>query len=296
MPTGYMAMTTATTEPRAAVIIPHFNDTARLQRCLAALTAQDLSSVDVVVVDNGSTQPLDDIRTAYPQVRFLVEPMAGAAMARNCGVRESAAPLLFFLDADCVPAPDWLEVALRVAGQGDLVGGRVDVFDETPPPRSGAEAYEAVFAFRCKWYVERRGFSVTANLLTRRDVFEAVGGFRSGLSEDKDWCRRAGALGYRLVYEDRLQVRHPSRGDWAALAGKWRRLTREAFALSGAGRGQWALFGLGQVAIAMKDLPRIVVAAELSGLRERGAAALALIRLRCLKCWWMLRQAAGAKI
>ncbi len=283
-------------DPRAAIIIPHFNDVVRLRRCLTALTAQDVSAVEVVVVDNGSAEPLDAIRDAYPQVRFLEESAAGAAMARNRGVRESVAPLLFFLDADCVPAADWLATALQVCGRGDLVGGRVDVFDETPPPRSGAEAYEAVFAFRCKWYVERRGFAVTANLLTRRDVFEAVGDFRPGLAEDIDWCLRARSQGYLLVYEDKLRVGHPSRKDWAALAGKWRRVTREAFPLSGVGRGRWALFGLGQVAIALKDLPRVVVATELSGLRERAAAALALIRLRCLKGWWMLRQAAGAKI
>ena len=285
--------------PDAAVIIPHYEDVARLTRCLTALAQGRQTGVEVVVVDNGSRQPLDAVRAAFPEVRFLTEPAPGAAAARNRGVAETRAPLLWFLDADCVPAPDWLEVARRAATRADIVGGSVEVFDETPGPRSGAEAFEAVFAFRIRRYVEQEGFAVTANLLTTRKVFAAVGPFVPGLSEDKDWGLRARAAGFALVYEDSLRVAHPSRRDWAALSGKWRRLTRESFALHGKGiaaRLRWALRALALPPSALADLPKVLASPRLRGAGERVAGAAVLLRLRGLRCVWMLRQAAGGQV
>jgi GT2 family glycosyltransferase len=279
-----------------AVIIPHRNDTRRLGRCLDALRPQVGRGVEVVVVDNGSTEPLDAVRTGWPGLRIVTEPQPGAAHARNRGVAETGAARLFFLDCDCVPAPDWLATALRVAERGDLVGGTVTVFDETPPPRSGAEAFETVFAFDNRGYIARQGFSVTANLLTTRRVFETVGGFRAGLSEDLDWCRRATAAGFRLVHEDSLRVAHPTRADWPSLERKWRRVTEELWGMRGNGIGArtgWALRALGMPLSVLAHAPRVLRSDRLASAAERRAALGTLARLRLRRCGWMLRQAAG---
>ncbi|NJS37727.1 MAG: glycosyltransferase family 2 protein [Rhodobacteraceae bacterium] len=280
----------------AAVIIPHYNDSARLLRCLQALLPVP-PGIEVVVVDNASTEPLDAVRARFPDLRIVIEPAKGAALARNRGVAETTAPRLFFLDSDCVPDPDWLATALQVAGQADLVGGAIRVFDETPPPRTGAQAFETVFAFDNRSYIERKGFSVTANLLTRRDVFADVGGFLSGLSEDLDWCHRAKARGHTLVYADTLRAAHPSRGDWTALKRKWRRLTEESFGVHGKGAGArltWALRALAMPLSIAAHLPRILRHDRLTQ-GERLAATGVLIRLRLLRTSWMLRQATTGK-
>ena len=285
--------------PGIAIIIPHYNDVARLGRCLAALMENDLAGCEILVVDNGSTQSLAELRAAFPAVRFVTETERGAAAARNRGVAETTAPLLMFIDADCVAAPDWVSVGRAVAGKADLIGGRVEVFDEPPPPRSGAEAFEAVFAFDFRQYIEVQGFSGTGNLITRREVFEDVGPFRGGVSEDRDWSFRATAKGYRLTYEDGLRVGHPSRADWAALRGKWRRITQEMFGQTGGGamaRLKWALKGLLMPASILAHLPKVLTSPALSGPRERWRAALTLARLRLLRMVWMLRQAAGLEI
>jgi len=302
MPTVLMAMgTTSPVSPdaAAAVIIPHYNDVARLERCLRALMENDRAGVEIIVVDNGSTQSLEAVRQAFPDIRFIVEPEKGAAAARNRGVAETRAPLLFFIDADCVAAPDWLETARRVAPMADLIGGRVDIFDETPPPRSGAEGFEAVFAFNFRNYIEVQGFTGAGNLVTRRDVFEDVGGFRGGVSEDLDWSKRAVAMGYRLIYRDDLVVSHPSRSDWAALRHKWRRMTQELFATSGTdarARLRWGLRALAMPASALVHMPRVLFSPQLDGAGERWCAALTLVRLRLLRIAWMLQQAAGRSI
>jgi len=210
---------------QAAIIIPHYNDLARLQTCLAALVPQLLDGVELVVADNASPVDLGPLKAQFPAMRVVTQPIKGAAAARNAGVAATTAPHLIFLDADCVPAPDWLATALALLGTAEVIGGRIDTFDETPPPRSGAQAFETVFAFHQRVYVEEKGFSVTANLITTRAIFEDVGEFIVGVSEDLDWCQRATGKGYGLIYADALRVAHPTRTDWPALAKKWRRLT-----------------------------------------------------------------------
>ena len=115
----------------AAIIIPHYNDTVRLGKCLAVLVPQLVSVVDLVIVDNDSTDSLDAIRRTYPSLRIVIKSQQGAAHARNWGMSETTAPRLFFLDCDCVPASDWLATALRIADTADIIGGNITVFDET---------------------------------------------------------------------------------------------------------------------------------------------------------------------
>jgi len=255
-------MATTTTVPEApalAVIIPHYNDVARLARCLTALAPQLTPDVELVVVDNASSDSLDPARAALPGVRIVTEPAKGAALARNRGVQETSAPILAFLDSDCVPAVDWLEAVRHTATRtdADFFGGRIDVFDETPPPRSGAEAFEEVFAFDWRGYIEKKGFTVTANLVTTRAVFETVGPLVNGVSEDLEWCRRATSKGFRLAAAPDLRVSHPSRSDWPALRRKWLRLTREAYELEGVqSRPRWAIKALAMPASALVHLPQ----------------------------------------
>lgn len=280
--------------PETAIIIPHYNDVPRLLRCLDALLPQVGAQTEVVVVDNASTDSLDPVRAAHPGLWIVVEPAKGAANARNRGVAETTAPRLAFIDSDCVPASDWVRAIAAAAPKGDLVGGRVDMFDETPPPRSGAQAFETVFAFDLKTYVERKGFSGSGNLITRRDVFDATGPFIHGLSEDLDWCRRATAKGFRLVYDDGLRVSHPTRTDWPALARKWRRLTDEGFGVNGRGpvaRLKWAAKALAMPVSVLAHLPRVLRHPQLNGATEHLRAVGTLVRLRLLRMVWMLRQA-----
>jgi len=285
--------------PAAAIVIPHYNDVTRLSRCLSALEPQISDQVDVIVVDNASSDPLDGVRAAWPWLRIVVETRRGAAEARNRGVVETAAPRLFFLDCDCVPGPDWLSTAFEVAPTADLVGGHVAVFDETPPPRSGAEAFETVFAFDNRRYVERAGFSVTANLLTTRVVWDTIGGFRGGVSEDTEWCRRATSAGFTLSYADGLRVAHPTRSDWPALERKFRRITRESWGLrdqSLRARLVWGARGVAMLGSILAHAPRILASDRLSGTGERYRALTTPARQRIYRCGWMLRQAIGAEI
>ncbi|WP_136637792.1 glycosyltransferase family 2 protein [Pseudooceanicola onchidii] len=290
-----------TDTPRAAVIIPHYNDTVRLQRCISAMINEaepgSLDGVEILVCDNGSTEDVAAVLAPWPQIRLLVEPRKGAAHARNLGVAESTAPLLWFIDADCLPGPGWLARAAEVCDRADIVGGAVPVFDETPPPRSGAEAFEAVFAFNMRDYIECQGFAGAGNTLTTRAVFERTGPFIHGVPEDKDWSRRAVTKGASMVYAAELIASHPSRSDWTALRRKWRRLTDEAWGERDrtlAARLTWVGRALAVALSGTAHLPRVLFSDRLEGAGERFHGGVTLLRLRFLRCGWMLGQALKA--
>jgi len=281
------------------VIIPHFDDIDRLRRCLNALLKQDLSDTDIVVVDNATPKGLGQLELDFPAVRVITEQKKGAAAARNKGLAETDAEWIFLLDADCVPASNWIETARKIAKGGDcrITGGRIEVFDETSPPRTGAEAFETVFAFDQKHYIENKGFSATANLVAAASVFSDVGDFAAGKSEDLDWCRRATMNGYKLSYDPRLVVSHPTRSDWPVLVKKWRRLTDESFGLLPNGisaRIYWALRGLLMPASVLVHLPHIWRNPRLTRF-ERFRAGKTLLRLRLLRMVWMITQSIQGK-
>lgn len=218
--------------PRVSVVVPTYRDET-LQRCLLALREQSLAQnlFEVVLVDNAD--PASDLSGlhALPRVRemalrVLHEPSPGSYAARNRGIAASEAPVLAFTDADCEPAPDWLERALHALDEGaDVVAGRVEVFARNADRPSPAEAYDLVRAFPQRRYVESLQFGVTANLVVRRAVFDGVGMFDANLFSggDREFGQRATASGHRLVYVEEAVVRHPAR---QSLLASYRKLLR----------------------------------------------------------------------
>ena len=269
-----------------SIIIPHFSDLAGLDRCLTALAAQTVprSRYEIVVGDNLSPCGGAMVRSAIAgRARLVFATDKGAGPARNAAATVARGRIFAFTDADCVPEPGWLAAGLAHLDDHDVVGGAMTLLF-TPGTKSGAEAYEAVFAFNNRRYVEREGFSVTANLFCRRDVYLATGPFRVGMSEDRDWCLRARALGYRLGYAQDAVVAHPARTDWRSLLVKWRRLNAELYAnmmMSPAGRLRWLAATAAMPLSILVHLPRIIASPALANARERrrGAATLARLRL-----------------
>ena len=224
-------------QPRVSVVIPVHDDPDGLLACLDHLRRQDYPHhlLEVLVVDNASTTP---VAAAIERARFdadgitlcvLSEPTPGSYAARNAGVAVATGEVIAFTDADCLPRPDWVSEAVGQVGDptvGELAG-RVEVVTRPPGSRSGAEVYDLVHGFPQRYYVENLRFGVTANVVTRRDVLDAVGPFaavRSG--GDRDWGQRVAAAGYRVVYAPAAVVEHPARRTLSEICGKARRTRR----------------------------------------------------------------------
>lgn len=277
------------TRPDVSIIIPHYDDLIGLDRCLTAVEALErpeglTGPVEVIVADNGSPQGREIVeRVIAGRASVVICPTRGAGPARNHGVDASSGALLAFTDADCVPEPEWLAAGVAHLEETDIVGGRMTVLVGDRSRMTGAEAFETVFAFNNERYVRECRFSVTANLFCRRETFLHVGGFRTGVSEDLDWCRRAQDKGYDLSYAPRAVVGHPARADWKALRRKWERLTEEEFGLiadTTPAQLRWLLKGWALPPSAIVHAPKVLASPDLDDPRQRLVALVTLFRLR----------------
>jgi cellulose synthase/poly-beta-1,6-N-acetylglucosamine synthase-like glycosyltransferase len=210
-----------------SVVIPVYNDPEGLGECLHALSAQTYREFEAIVVDNGSKDWDDAMVASFPFVRVVREPRPGSYNARNTGVQVSRGGLLAFTDADCRPRPGWLAGAvsyLQSNPEVDAIGGGIELVGASGA--SAAVCFERVFAFRQQRYVSDYGFAFTANMITRRSVFERVGPFDGSVKSggDRDWGQRLQLLGGRLEFVEGAIVEHPARATLRALVQKRRRL------------------------------------------------------------------------
>ena len=160
-------------KPLISVIIPHLNQPDGLEVCLGSLHSQTLerSAFEVIVVDNGSTSLPRAVVERYPGTLLLQELKPGPGPARNRGAEAASADIFAFTDSDCRAHPDWLDCALRTlqgAPQRTILGGDVRIWREPNTEITALEAYESVFAYRFKLYIEQLGFCGTGNLIVRR--------------------------------------------------------------------------------------------------------------------------------
>lgn len=219
--------------PRISVIVPHFQDLARLDLCLSALQNQTLLPYEIIVADNASPVGVEAVQKVIAgRAQLVVVLQKGAGPARNGGAAVASGETLAFTDCDCIPMPDWLSKGIEALSDWDLVGGRMEVLVDDPDHMTSPEAFETVFAFNNEQYIRKKNFTVTANLLCRRETFVAVGGFGVGVSEDVEWCLRAASIGFRLGYATGAVVGHPARQTWPDLRNKWRRINGESFLLT----------------------------------------------------------------
>jgi GT2 family glycosyltransferase len=239
---------------------------------------------------------LADVVARYPRVCFLTEPAPGPGPARNTGVAAARAPILAFIDADCRAAPDWLQTAVtavEAAPVKAIIGGDIRIDFLNPARLAPIEAYEAVFGFRQKMYIETRQFSVTANLAMDRAMHSAVGPF-AGIdkAEDLDWGQRAHASGYTTRYLPTMRVYHPARPDVAALKRKWQRHIRHEWNSNGtsaAAAWVWRLRAFALLGSLPFEAIKLFRSDRIAGFRNRIAGVTPLARIRCFRCAEMLR-------
>jgi GT2 family glycosyltransferase len=216
-------MTSAGAMPHASVIVPVHRHWEILPGLLEALAAQSLARdcFEMLIVNNDAPAPPPPM--ALPvNARILPCEAPGSYAARNAGAREARGAWLVFTDADCRPCLDWL-ATLTNAAPTSLRAGSIEMVLPSEP--NAFAIYDLVRGIPQARYVAH-GYATTANLAVPRHLFEALGGFdaarRSG--GDADFCRRAGARGYRPCLVPAAVVAHPCRTSWEDLVLKARRV------------------------------------------------------------------------
>jgi glycosyltransferase involved in cell wall biosynthesis len=284
-------------EPLISVIIPHLNQPDMLDACLASLDEQSLghTAFEVLVVDNGSASLPQHIVSRHPGTRLLYERQPGPGPARNTGARNAASRVLAFIDADCRAHRDWLRSALqalRSAPDGTILGGDVRIWRNNSNGFTALEAYESVFAYRFKLYIERQGFAGTGNMMVHRADFEEVGAFAGiQLAEDMEWGQRACGAGFRFRYVPEMIVFHPARRSLGELYAKWDRQIQHYLNMAQgepAWRIRWIIRALAILGSPAIDFAKVLGSDRIQGISARFKAIGILIAIRTYRARTML--------
>ena len=241
--------------PKTAVIVPAFERPDALRACAGALARLDPAPDEIVVVDDGSREPLAPACEGVPRLRVLRVANGGPAAARNAGVRATEAEFLAFTDDDCLPEPGWLG-ALVAAQRGEgarLLGGAVR--NAAPGVFAAASQTMGDYLNAASYAAEGAAeFFTSNNLACGRAMFEAIGGFDEtfplAAGEDRDFGRRWRAAGGTLALAPEAVVAHVHpmglRGFWRQHSnyGRGARLLHErASASQGARFGRAGFYG-----------------------------------------------------
>lgn len=272
-------------KPLVSVIIPTHHDWGRLALCLQAMSQQTFDRLEVIVVNNDPGDPCPD-GALRDKVQLIAEPRKGSYAARNAGIKIARGEILAFTDSDCIPQPDWIEESLKFFDSNPPISrmaGEVELFYAEAEPTT-AELHETVFAFPQERYF-REGWAVTANMVAKRAVFEAVGTFDDSLLSggDKRWGMKAQASGYSIGYAVEACVKHPARRTARELAVKLRRTMGGHFSIGQETHGRLTLPQLARVLTYWKA--RSVWRAIRSILRSRRLSPTQKLRVVALRLY-----------
>lgn len=187
---------------------------------------------DVLVVDNnsadGTRAVVESRQSAYPvPLRYLFEGRQGKSWALNTGLAASTGAVVAFTDDDVHVPEGWLEAALEPLDHRrgiSYTGGPVEPMWETPPPRWLAPAGNLGGTIAVKdhgqvpfVFEEHRKTPLGVNMAVRRELFEAIGGFRPDLGrrgksllgqEQAEFFHRSRAAGAIGLYVPEMVLRH----------------------------------------------------------------------------------------
>lgn len=189
--------------PIVSVIIPVFNGAADLAAAVDSALSQHGCNVEVIVVNDGSTDATGDVLASYgDKIRVIQQENLGAlglAATRNNGVRASTADWIAFLDHDDLWEPDKLcrQLELAQAKNADVVYSNARNFGDVDRVADLRSDPEAMLEGDLFLSLLMDNFIVMSSAIMKRSLFDVIGGFTESpvLAEDWDLWLKAAACG-----------------------------------------------------------------------------------------------------
>jgi glycosyltransferase involved in cell wall biosynthesis len=199
------------------VIVPVYNSRAELEQCLAALANSEFDDFEVLVVDDGSTEPVKPLVDEHGFGYMRIDGPGGPARARNRGVAQVRSRFVAFIDADVCVHPDTLALFADVFARDPAVDAVIGSYDEAPAYPSFISQYKNLFHH----YVHQNNYGQIQTFWSgcgamKRDLFLAFGGFdekryRRPAIEDIELGTWMSAEGYRIILDGRIKAKHLKR-------------------------------------------------------------------------------------
>jgi lipopolysaccharide/colanic/teichoic acid biosynthesis glycosyltransferase/glycosyltransferase involved in cell wall biosynthesis len=194
-----------------SVIIPAHNASETIARCVKAVRSQTipLNEYEIIVVDDGSTDQTAEI--AWQAGAEVIEQNRGRpAAARNAGIQAAEGDIVCFTDADCFPAPTWLEELVRPFDNPEIIGAKGTYASDQPELVARFVQLEYEDKYDLLKGQERIDFIDTYSAAYRRQVLTANNCFDENFPylEDQELSFRLAARGYGMVFQPLAVVHH----------------------------------------------------------------------------------------
>lgn len=191
-----------------SVIIPVYNRIDEVDELLRSLLAQSERNFEVIIVEDGSTQPcgaaVEDARSRGLDVRYFFKENEGRSIARNYGMERARGDYFVFFDSDCVIPPDYFRNLAKSLEEKPL-----DCFGGPDAAHSSFTDTQKAINYSMTSLLTTggiRGGKIslekfvprTFNMGFSRQVYESVGGFREMFSEDIDMSTRIRRAGFSI--------------------------------------------------------------------------------------------------
>jgi glycosyltransferase involved in cell wall biosynthesis len=188
-----------------SVIVPVFNGARWLRESIESIVRQTYRPIEVIAVDDGSTDDSVEILRDFPDVRTISQPNAGCATARNRGLSVARGEFLAFNDQDDRWVADKLERQVALLQERPDAGYALGLQRLFLEP--GCEL-PASYAARRQLFDEPHTGFIPGTLLARRATLERIGVFdpRYEYGSDSDWFIRARGAGIEMAVVDAVVI------------------------------------------------------------------------------------------
>jgi cellulose synthase/poly-beta-1,6-N-acetylglucosamine synthase-like glycosyltransferase len=201
--------------PSITVVICAYNAEDTLDECLSHTSALDYPGLEVIVVDDGSTDATADIAARHPRVQLHAIEHGGLSVARNEGFKAATGAIVAYLDADAYPSPEW-PYYLSLAFDSRQVGGAGG--PNVPPPADPIGAHRVAWSPGGPVHVlvadDRAEHVPGCNMAFWRDLLVEIGGFDpiyTSAGDDVDVCWKVLDRGWEIGFHPAALVWHHRR-------------------------------------------------------------------------------------
>jgi GT2 family glycosyltransferase len=203
----------------ASVIIPSYNAVKHLPELIYALSSQTLKPLEIIIVDDGSTDKTEEVVTALEKknklLKYFRKKNGGPAKTRNFGALKSKGTIIVFTDSDCIPEKNWLEEMLKpfeekaYATVGGVQGAYKTKQKELIARFAQAEIEERYEKMKKAKNIDWIGSYSAAY---RAEAFKKLKGFDESFpiasGEDPELSYRLQKEGWKIVFNDKAIVYH----------------------------------------------------------------------------------------
>ena len=195
---------------RISVIIPNYNGSSTIGRCLEAAFSSEYDNFEVIVTDDCSTDNSAGIIKEFPCKLISLDKHSEASKARNTGAKNSSGEVLFFIDADCLLQKNTLASVNKafLTSEDAIIGG---TYTAIPYDKDFFSAFQSIFINYSETKKEPPDYIPTHAMVISSEIFMKSGGFQENflpVLEDVEFSHRLRKMGCKLTMNSEILVRH----------------------------------------------------------------------------------------